>query len=242
MPLSHPMIISALRVFFVVLITVLASSVMVLVFAVNHSERVYFSLVKSYFRLILAVCGIRVEVLGAERINLSQNYVFVANHGSLFDIPAVIAGIPSNVRLIYKKELERVPFIGWALYMGRTYIAINRSQGQEAMRSMEEAARTIARGASVLVFGEGTRTTDGKLQPFKRGAFRLAVQAGIPVVPLTINGSYRILPKGSLSPRPGSISLVVDNPIIPPGANGKDAELHLLEQVRETIERNYREY
>ena len=236
------MIISALRVFFVVLITLLASSGMVLVFAVNHSERVYFPLVRSYFRLLLAGCGIRVEVQGAERINPSQNYVFVANHGSLFDIPAVVAGIPSNVRLIYKKELERIPFIGWAMYMGRTYIAINRGQKQEAMRSMEEAARTIARGASVLVFGEGTRTTDGKLQPFKRGPFRLAVQAGIPVIPLTIKGSFRILPKGSLRPHPGTITLVVDNPIIPPGANGKDAELHLRDQVRETIERNYGEY
>ena len=235
------MIISAIRVLFVFLITLLASSGMILVFAVNHSERVYFSLVKSYFRLILAICGIRVEVQGAERINPSQNYVFVANHGSLFDIPAVVAGIPSNVRIIYKKELARFPFIGWAMHMGRTYIPINRGQKQEAMRSVEEAARTIARGASVLVFGEGTRTTDGKLQPFKRGAFRLAVQSGIPVVPLTINGSYRILPKGSLRVHPGSISLVVDNPIIPPGANGRDAELHLRDQVRETIKRNYRE-
>jgi 1-acyl-sn-glycerol-3-phosphate acyltransferase len=236
------MIISALRVLSVVLITIVASSVMVLVFAVNHSERVYFSLVKSFFRLILAVCGIRVEVHGAERINPSQTYVFVANHASLFDIPAVVVGIPSNVRLIYKKELERIPFIGWAMYMGRTYIAINRGRKQEAMRNMEEAARTIARGASVLVFGEGTRTTDGKIQPFKRGPFRLAVQAGIPVIPLTINGSFRILPRGSLRPRPGSIALVLDDPIIPPGANGKDSELHLRDQVRETIERNYREY
>jgi len=236
------MIISALRVLSVVLITFLASSGMMLVFAVNHSERVYFSLVKSYFRLVLAVCGIRVEVQGAERINPSQNYVFVANHASLFDIPAVVVGIPSDVRLIYKKELERIPFIGWAMYMGRTYIAINRGQKQEAMRNMEEAARTIARGSSVLVFGEGTRTTDGRMQPFKRGPFRLAVQAGIPVVPLTINGSFRILRKGSLRPRPGSIGLVVDNPIIPPGANGKDSELQLRDQVRETIERNYREY
>ncbi|OLD58282.1 MAG: hypothetical protein AUI33_17795 [Ignavibacteria bacterium 13_1_40CM_2_61_4] len=235
------MIISALRVLLVVFITILASSVMILVFSVNHSERVYFSLVKSYFRLLLAVCGIRVEVLGAERINSSQNYVFVANHASLFDIPAVVAGMPSNVRLIYKKELERVPFIGWALYIGRTYIPINRGHKQEAMRSMEEAARTIARGASVLIFGEGTRSTDGRLQPFKRGPFKLAVQAGIPVVPLTINGSFRILPKGSLRPRPGSIALVLDNPIIPPGANGKDAELHLRDQVRGTIERNLRE-
>ena len=116
---------------------------------------------------------------------------------------------------------------------------IERSNPREAMASIERAAESIRKGSSVILFPEGTRTLDGKLQPFKRGAFSLAAKAGVPVVPLTINGTFTIMPKGSLIIKPANISVVLGKPISTLGLNGKDGELELMEQVHRVIEKNY---
>jgi 1-acyl-sn-glycerol-3-phosphate acyltransferase len=107
------------------------------------------------------------------------------------------------------------------------------------MESIERASKTIHNGSSVILFPEGTRTMDGKLQAFKRGAFSLAVKAGVPVVPLVINGTFNILPKGSLNVKPANISVVLEKPISTDGINGKSSELQLMEQVHKAIEKNY---
>jgi 1-acyl-sn-glycerol-3-phosphate acyltransferase len=116
---------------------------------------------------------------------------------------------------------------------------IDRSNPRNAMASIERAAQSIRNGSSVILFPEGTRTLDGKLQPFKRGAFSLATKAGVPVVPLTINGTFSIMPKGSLIIKPANISVVLGKPISTLGLNGKKGELELMEQVHHAIEKNY---
>ncbi len=105
--------------------------------------------------------------------------------------------LKGNVNIVFKKELTRVPIWGWALRYGH-FIMIDRSNPRDAMASIERAVQSIRSGHSVILFPEGTRTRDGKLQPFKRGAFSLAVKAGVPVVPVTINNTFGIMPKGSL--------------------------------------------
>jgi 1-acyl-sn-glycerol-3-phosphate acyltransferase len=156
----------------------------------------------------------------------------------MFDIPAIIASIPDQIRIVYKKELEVIPFFGWGLKWG-SYIGINRGRSPKAMKSIEEAVNTIRNGASVLLYAEGTRTLDGKLQPFRRGAFNLAVKAGVPVVPLTVNGSFNILPKHSVNIQPGTVELILESPIAIEGNPGKDAEMKLMEQVHAVIARHY---
>jgi 1-acyl-sn-glycerol-3-phosphate acyltransferase len=156
----------------------------------------------------------------------------------MFDIPAVIASIPDEIRIVFKKELSHVPIWGWALAVGH-YVSIDRFSAKDAMKSLDAAAEKIRSGASVLLFAEGTRTRTGKLQPFKRGAFALASKAGIPVVPLTINNSFRILPKGSIHIRPADISLIVDKPIPTAGLGGKADEMNLMESVRKVISEHY---
>ncbi len=198
----------------------------------------FHALARGWARVLLFVCGVSVRVTGLQNLDRLATYVFVSNHASLLDIPAVIAGVPAQIRIVYKKELERIPIFGWGLKWG-SYIGIDRGRGIEAVRSLEEAAQRIRHGASVLLFAEGTRTEDGKLQPFKRGAFNLAVKAGVPVVPLTVNGSYRVLPKGSTSIRPGRVTLLLDAPILPLNGGGKEAEVFLLRQVHDAISRNY---
>lgn len=199
--------------------------------------KLFHALSRGWARTILMTCGVRVRVRGLEKIHAGQNYVYVSNHASMFDIPAILASIPDQIRIVYKKELEIIPIFGWGLKWG-SYIGIDRGRGPEAMRSLEEAIGKIRNGASVLLYAEGTRTRDGKLQPFKRGAFNIAVKAGIPVVPLTINGTFPILPKGSIVVRPRPAELVLGDPIQVRG-EGKEEEMRLMEEVAAAIKQSY---
>ena len=189
---------------------------------------------------VFLLCGLRLVVRGIEKLDFTRNYVYVSNHASLLDIPAVIAGVPDQIRLVYKKELEKIPVFGWGLKWG-SYIGIDRGNRAEAMRSIEEAARKIREGASAFLYAEGTRTLDGKLQPFKRGAFHLAVRSGVPVVPLTINGTFSILPKHSLGINPGTVELVLDDPIAVNPEGGKEEEFRVMDLVHASIARAYKD-
>ncbi|MGB5872977.1 MAG: lysophospholipid acyltransferase family protein [Bacteroidota bacterium] len=200
--------------------------------------RVFHASSRLWARLVLFVCGVKVQVRGLEHVQQPQSYIYVSNHASMFDIPCILAGIPDQIRIVYKKELEVIPVFGWGLKWG-SYISIDRSHRASAMRSLDSAAQKIRDGASVLLYAEGTRTTDGKLQPFKRGAFKLAVKAGIPVVPLTINGTFHILRKRSVVIRPGRAELILERPIPVDRDRGKDSEMHLMEQVHEAIAQHY---
>jgi 1-acyl-sn-glycerol-3-phosphate acyltransferase len=231
-------LLSILRLVVLILYTVFVSTLEILAVPFHRTRRIFHQLARFHARGALALAGAKLSVSGTGNLDLARNYVFVSNHSSFFDIPAVLAGIPQDVRLVYKKELHRVPFFGWGLKLGKTYIAIDRGQTSDAMQTIEATARKIREGSSVLLFAEGTRSPDGKLQPFKRGPFNLAVKAGIPVVPVTIIGSNRVLPRDSWRVVPGPISITVDAPIPPPGANGKEAELRLRDSVRAVIERN----
>ena len=229
----------AIRFFAAALISIASAIVELLLIGVDRKRgRVFHAIARGWARTVLRVCSVRVIVRGLEKVDFSRNYVYVSNHASMFDIPVILAGIPDQIRIIYKRELDIIPFFGWGLRFG-SYIGIDRGRGSNAVRSLEEAVEKIRRGASVLMYAEGTRTLDGKLQPFKRGAFNLALKAGIPVVPLTVNGSFSILPKHSVSVRPGKVELVLDAPIPAPGGAGKDAELHLMQDVHAVIARHY---
>ena len=217
---------------------VMAALVIVTLPLGKKNGHLFHALSRFWAKAILTTCGITVHVHGLEHIARGQSYVYVSNHASLLDIPVIIAGIPDQIRIVYKKELEVVPIFGWGLKWGH-YIGIDRRKGSGARRSLDEAAEKIRRGASVLLYAEGTRTLDGKLQPFKRGAFNLALRAGVPVVPLTVNGTFGIMPKRSISVRPGSVDLVLEKPIETHGAEGKDAERRLMDQVYTAISQHY---
>lgn len=199
-----------------------------------------------YFRLspwlwskcIFWTFGMRVSVRGYENIDPQKPYIFVSNHASMFDIPTVVLALRGNVNIVFKKELTYVPVWGWALRYGH-FIMIDRSNPRDALASIDRAAASIREGSSVILFPEGTRTMDGKLQPFKRGAFSLAVKAGVPIVPLIINGTFKILPKGSFNVQAANISVTLGKPIATEGLSGKEDEMKLMDQVHHTIEQHY---
>ncbi len=206
---------------------------------VEKDGRTYFWAGSTWSKLCLRVCGIEVRVRGIENIREDGAYIFVTNHASMFDIPAVMSVLP-RVRIMFKKELSYVPLWGWALRWGH-HIVVDRARGAKAMKSIDRAAEAIKTGGSVILFAEGTRTRDGKLLPFKRGAFTLAARSGVPIVPITINGSFKILPKASLDIRPSPIELLMDKPIDTSHITSRDEELALMKRVRGIIELNYRE-
>jgi 1-acyl-sn-glycerol-3-phosphate acyltransferase len=221
-----------------IFVTLVMAVVAIVALAFDRTGKKYHWVSRQWSRVALRVCGVRVSVRGTEHLEPGRSYIYVCNHASMFDIPVVSAGIPDDIRIVYKRELEKIPLFGWGLRWSN-YIGIDRGRSAEARRSLDEAVAKIRKGASVLMFGEGTRTEDGKLQPFKRGAFHLAVRSGVSVVPLTINGSYTIVPKHSLRIRPGTVELVLSPPIAIAAVEGKDAELKLMEQVRAAIAAEY---
>jgi 1-acyl-sn-glycerol-3-phosphate acyltransferase len=163
-------------------------------------------------RIICRLAGANVNIEGLENISKDQTYIFVANHVSQFDIFCFQGYIPHDFRWIAKKELFQIPLFGPAM-RSTGFISIDRSQGRKAMQSLNEAAEKIASGTSVLIFPEGTRSTDGTLQQFKSGAILIAIKAGVPVVPISFNGTYQILSKNRLLPRPGNVTIRIGKAI-----------------------------
>jgi 1-acyl-sn-glycerol-3-phosphate acyltransferase len=206
----------------------------------DRSGRIFNAFGRGWARTILWICGIHISVRGLENIEPGSHYIYVSNHASMFDIPAVMAGIPDQVRIVYKQELERVPVFGWIMKYS-PYITIDRQKSFSAMRSLELAAERIKYGTSVLLFAEGTRSEHGRLQPFKRGAFSLAVRADKQIVPVTINGSYDRRPKGAFVINPGTIELVVEKPIPTDEGSGKEYEVALMNRVADRIRAHFRE-
>jgi 1-acyl-sn-glycerol-3-phosphate acyltransferase len=219
-------------------ISVLFSTAAFVVAFFDRKGNVFRWIPRTWCRCILWIFQIRLEVKGKENLQPGRHYVFVSNHASMFDIPAALVGIPNEVNIIFKKALTYVPIWGWALRYG-PFIMIDRTKSRNAMYSLDRAAQTIRNGSSVLLFAEGTRTRDGKLQPFKRGAFSLALKSGVPVVPVTINNTFKIMPKGSWKITPADISVVLGKPIAVDGLEGKAGEQQLMDQVHNSIEQHY---
>ncbi len=178
-------------------------------------------------RMLLLLGDTKVKVIGPENILFGKPQIFMANHQSDFDILIALAHIPVQFRWIAKKELFAIPIFGAAM-RSAGYIEIDRSNREKAIRSIDEAALRIRSGKSVMTFPEGTRSPDGHIKAFKQGAFHLAIQSGVPIIPVTIIGSGRIMPKRSLRIKPGQIKMVIGKPI--------DVKHFTIERRHELIE------
>jgi 1-acyl-sn-glycerol-3-phosphate acyltransferase len=163
-------------------------------------------------KMLLAVSFIRVSASGVEKLDPNGTYVFVANHASLMDIPAVLSRLPQQFRFLAKKSLYRIPFLGWHLRWAG-HLPVDRSNARNSLKSMNEAGRIIAeRRVCMLLFPEGGRSPHG-LREFREGAAYIAIKAGVPVVPIAIVGMRELLPMGSMHIRSGKVKLLVGNPI-----------------------------
>ncbi len=201
----------------------------------DREGRLAYRIGRLWTRTVLKTAGVNLKVTGLERLDRSRPYIFIANHQSHIDIPVMVQSLPGfQLRWIAKKTLAYVPFFGWALMASR-HILIDRADRAAAMASLTKAKAKLAAGISVVIFPEGTRGTRGRLGNFKRGAFLLAMKTKTPIVPVTINGSWRILGRKEWRLRSGEIEVFVHDPIGTDGLGAKDSE-KLAQRVRGLIE------
>ena len=190
---------------------------------------------RSWSRLILSTTGVHVDVSGLERLESDRAYVFVANHQSIYDIPIVFWSLPYQIRIIAKESLGRFPFLGWHLRRTGHILVDRRHPNRTAI--FGRASKLMKDGLSLIVFPEGTRSRDGRVAPFKGGSFYLALEAELPVVPISIVGSRHVMLKGRLATYPGRVKLIVHAPIDTTGLAGGDprAARAFAARVREVI-------
>jgi 1-acyl-sn-glycerol-3-phosphate acyltransferase len=161
--------------------------------------------------LILKTTGVRVRTTGLERLTPGTTYVFVSNHQSIYDIPVLFWSLPYQLRIIAKASLGAIPFMGWHLRRTGHLLVDRRNPDRGGI--LRRWRELLTQGLSLIVFPEGTRSADGRVAKFKAGSFLLAIEAGLPVVPLSIDGTRFVMAKGHLTTRPGAASLFVHPPI-----------------------------
>jgi 1-acyl-sn-glycerol-3-phosphate acyltransferase len=178
---------------------------------------------RGWARTVLAVAGVRVRVLHRERLDRDRSFVIVANHESFCDILVLLANLPMQVRFLAKRSVFRVPVLGWSI-AAAGFVPVDREDRSRGTETVDAALRRLSGGRSVVVFPEETRTRNGELLPFKRGAAHLALRSGLPILPVGLAGTFRVLKRGSLLITPGTVAMSVGEPIEVAGHTLKDRE------------------
>lgn len=189
---------------------------------------------RRWARLVLRLAGVRVRIEGLERVDWSEPMVIVANHQSWFDVFALVAFLPGRTRFVAKKELGRIPIFGPA-WKACGHVSLDREDLTSAVQSLERAGKRVRdEKLNLVLFPEGTRSPDGRLQAFKKGAFVLAIHTEVPILPLGLAGSRAVMPKGSFRIRPGEIRIRVGEPIPVEGLSHRDRD-RLLSTSRAAV-------
>ena len=180
---------------------------------VNPTGRLYMWLARvGWARQLLALGGVRLKVKGISNIDLKQPYVICANHQSLLDIPVLFESLPIPCRFLAKKSLFYIPIFGWSLFLAQ-FVPVERGKGKRSGKSIEKAARHVRKGPSLVVFPEGTRSHDGKIHKFKTGAFWMAISSGVPILPVSIRGTFECASRHALTVQPHAVEVVFGAPI-----------------------------
>ena len=181
--------------------------------------------------LVLRTTGVHVAARGVDKLDPARSYVFASNHQSIYDIPIVFMSLPLQLRIIAKDSLARFPFLGWHLQRTGHLLVDRKNPGAGIVKKM---ARLVRGARSLIVFPEGTRSADGAVARFKAGLFFVAVDAGLPIVPVSIAGSRHVMRKGRLMTCPGRVTITIHDPISTEGM-GRDAVRDLAERVRDVV-------
>ena len=236
--------VTAIRTTFILTWTVLATiifgSIAIIASYFSKTGNSPHKVARVWARSILFVSGIDVAVNGLSNLGNSTSCVYMVNHQSNFDIPVLQGFLPVQFRWLAKAELFKIPLLSRGM-RGCGYISIDRSNRESAIESLERAAETIKRGTSVLIFPEGTRSADGKIKSFKKGGFVMTIDAGVPIVPVLIYGTWSIMPKKQplIRPRPVAIEIL---PAIDTTGYNRDTKEALMQKVREVMCRNFKKF
>src|ERR1700676_3810736 len=178
------------------------------------------------------ITGVRVETVGLDQLDQSRSYIFMTNHVSNLDPPIQIPLIPKRTSVMVKKELFKVPILGRAMRMG-LLVPVDRGNRDAAIEAVRAAKEVVEQGLNMTIYVEGRRSFDGKLLPFKKGPFYLAMECGVPVVPITIVGTHEVMPKGRFGIKPGTVTGKFPPPIEPQDFGSREC---LMEKVRAVID------
>ncbi|HSR15124.1 MAG TPA: lysophospholipid acyltransferase family protein [Gemmatimonadales bacterium] len=229
---------SACGLVLIVLYTLVIATYLIILTHINDRSRQITPLMRSWGRLFLFVAGVKMETEGAERLDPNGSYVVVSNHLSNLDAPLHIATMPVSVRFLAKKELFKIPIFGSAM-RSIGIVETDRMAGPTAHRAINrQVARVVDLQRSLVIYPEGTRSKDGELHAFKKGAFRIAVDNEMPVVPVTISGTQLVWPPGHNIVRPGTVKMVIHAPIPTAGLQARDIDA-LRDRVHETVTRTW---
>lgn len=174
-----------------------------------------------------------VKCTGSENIDQNKSYIFAANHGSIYDVFVIYGYIGVPFKWIMRQELRKIPFVG-AACAAAGHIFIKRENRRESFRSLQTAENKLAKGVSVVIFPEGTRTLSGKTGKFKRGAFHIAADLGLPIVPVSISGAFEIMSRNKFYPIPGRLKLTIHKPV-EFAPQDHEEEAILIEKIRNTV-------
>ncbi len=216
--------------------TVVMGTISLLLWPFDRTGNLQHGCARWWCRMVALTIGARIRVHGVEHVRPDRSYVYVANHSSLIDTPALFACLPYQFKIMAKRGLFHVPFLGWHLWTSGNF-PIDRGDARKTARSLKTVVDGLRAGKSLAVFPEGTRTPDGHLQEFKTGAFKIAVRAGVPVVPVTIRGTFALLPKTTLAPRPGRVDVFIGEPIATTGRDDRQMA-ELVDAVKDAIRAN----
>jgi len=227
---------SSLRLTGMIIWSILCITTSILVRICTFSTRLGVAMARTVWApVILWLAGIKLTVKALEHIPAGkQSYIVVANHQSVIDIPILFYVLPFNVYFVAKKEIAKVPFIGWYMYM-MGMIFIDRGSREKALLSMINAGRLIREGKSVMTFPEGTRSLDEKIGVFKAGTFVMAEKAGVEILPVKITGAGKIWPSGSFTIKGGPVTVSIGAPISTAELNDK-TRAAFIEEVKGRVE------
>ena len=217
--------------------TILWGSTAVIISFFTRSGKPVHIVARIWARGILFVSRIKVTVNGLENIDPTQSYVYMSNHQSNFDIPVLLAYLPVQFRWLAKAELFKIPIFGRAM-RGAGYVKIDRFNQEAAFESLNEAARKMKNGVSIMIFPEGTRSRDGNIRSFKKGGFIMALDAAVPIVPVVLKGTWTIMDKSSLRINTGEVSLNIETPIATTDYTRENKD-DLIKSVRAVISEGF---
>jgi 1-acyl-sn-glycerol-3-phosphate acyltransferase len=213
--------------------TIVMGTISLALWPIDRTGELQHGCARIWCRMVALTIGARIHVHGVEHVTRGRPYVYMANHSSLIDTPALFAYLPHQFKIMAKRELFYVPFMGWHLWTSG-HFPVDRGDPRKTARSVRRVIDGVRAGKSLAVFPEGTRTPDGRLQEFQPGTFKIAIRAGVPIVPVAIRGTFALLPKTTLAPRPGRVDVFICEPIETTGTDDRRVA-ELIDRTRAAI-------
>jgi len=220
--------------------TVMLGIPVIIIASFNKTGRIPYKFARLWSWLVVKTNRIKIRIEGREKLQRGSSYIFMSNHASNLDPPVIAYTLEQTLRFVAKKSLTKIPVFGTAIRLARM-IVIDRNDAQGAREAINRAVHDLSGGISAFFFAEGTRSLDGRLQKFKKGGVMLALKTKLPIVPVTIIGSYELLPKNAVRIKPGVVRVIISDPIDTNAYTEDDRDV-LLEKVRSVISETLEKY